>query len=179
LIACSGAPSGLCPSGRAHLPTRWGGQALVEFAITLPIIVLLVAGVLELGRGYTFAVATSDAARDAARYVAGKTSTSNGPGLTNMCSLVTADLAAITSAVTCPTQVNHAPPFVAGTDYTAPAAGKAVVAVYCGASANCVGSVTALTQSEVDVYVYYGFSDLNLLGGGITISGSSRATTSW
>jgi hypothetical protein len=96
-----------------------------------------------------------------------------------MCSLVTADLAAITSAVSCPTQVNHAPPFVAGTDYTAPAAGKAVVAVYCGASANCVGSVTALTQSEVDVYVYYGFSDLNLLGGGITISGSSRATTSW
>jgi Flp pilus assembly protein TadG len=178
-LVASSDSSGLCPSGRAHLPARRGGQALVEFAITLPIIVLLVAGVLELGRGYTFAVATSDAARDAARYVAGKTSTSNGPGLTNMCSLVTADLAAITSAVTCPTQVNHAPPFVAGTDYTAPTAGKAVVAVYCGASANCVGSVTALTQSEVDVYVYYGFSDLNLLGGGITISGSSRATTSW
>lgn len=154
-------------------------QALVEFAITLPIIVLLVAGVLELGRGYTFAVATSDAARDAARYVAGKTSTTNGPGLTNMCSLVTADLAAITSTVSCPTQVNHAPPFVAGTDYTTPAAGQAVVVVYCGASANCTGSVTALSQSEVDVYVYYGFSDLNLLGGGITISGSSRATTSW
>src|ERR1700681_2670385 len=158
---------------------RTSGQALVEFAITLPIIVLLVAGVLELGRGYTFAIATSDAARDGARYVAGKTSTSNGPGLANMCSLVTADLAAITSTVSCPTQVNHAPPFVAGTDYTAPAAGQAVVAVYCGASANCAGSVTALTQSEVDVYVYYGFSDLNLLGGGITISGSSRATTSW
>lgn len=158
---------------------RTSGQALVEFAITLPIIVLLVAGVLELGRGYTFAVATSDAARDAARYVAGKTSTSNGPGLTNMCSLVTADLAATTSNVSCPTQVNHAPPFVAGTDYTKPAAGQAVVVVYCGASVNCTGSVTALTQSEVDVYVYYGFSDLNLLGGGITISGSSRSTTSW
>jgi Flp pilus assembly protein TadG len=158
---------------------RTGGQALVEFAITLPIIVLLVAGVLELGRGYTFAVATSNAARDGARYVAGKTSTSNGPGLTNMCSLVTADLAATTSNVSCPTQVNHAPPFVAGTDYTAPVAGQAVVAVYCGTSVNCTGSVTALTLSEVDVYVYYGFSDLNLLGGGITISGSSRATTSW
>jgi Flp pilus assembly protein TadG len=181
LTASSIRPSGPCPSGRAHLPAWRGGQgqALVEFAITLPIIVLLVAGVLELGRGYTFAVATSDAARDAARYVAGKTSTSNGPGLTNMCSLVTADLAAITSTVSCPTQVNHAPPFVAGTDYTKPAAGQAVVVVYCGTSVNCMGSVTALTQSEVDVYVYYGFSDLNLLGGGITISGSSRATTSW
>src|ERR1700736_2908860 len=158
---------------------RTRGQALVEFAITLPVLIALVAGVIELGRGYTFAVATSDAARDAARYVAGKTPTTNGPGLANMCSLVTADLAAITSNITCPTQVNHAPPFVAGTDYTAPVAGQAVVAVYCGTSVNCTGSTTALYQSEVDVYVYFGFSDLNLLGGGITISGSSRAATSW
>ena len=152
---------------------------MVEFAIAVPILVLLVAGTIELGRGYVFATATSDAARAGARYVAGKTSTTNGPGLTNMCSLVTADLAAITSNVSCPTQVNHAPPFVAGTDYPRPAAGQAVVAVYCGTSANCTGSVTTQYQSEVDVYVYYGFSDLNLLGGGITISGSSRATTSW
>jgi Flp pilus assembly protein TadG len=152
---------------------------MVEFAISVPILVLLVAGTIELGRGYTFAVATSDAARDGARYVAGKTSTTNGPGLTNMCSLITADLAATTSTVSCPTQVNHAPPFVVGVDYTKPAAGQAVVAVYCGTSVNCTGSVTTLYESEVDVYVYYGFSDLNLLGGGITISGSSRATTSW
>jgi Flp pilus assembly protein TadG len=158
---------------------RGRGQALVEFAISVPILVLLVAGVLELGRGYAFAMATSDAARDGARYVAGKTSTTNGPGLTNMCSLVTADLAAVTTTIVCPTQVNHAPPFVAGVDYTAPVAGQAVVVVYCGTSINCTGSVTSLYESEVDVYVYYGFSDLNLLGGGITISGSSRATTSW
>ncbi len=158
---------------------RRNGQALVEFAISVPILVLLVAGVLELGRGYSFAMATSDAARDGARYAAGKTSTTNGPGLTNMCSLVTADLAAVTTNIICPTQVNHAPPFVAGVDYTAPVAGQAVVVVYCGTSVNCTGSVTSLYESEVDVYVYYGFSDLNLLGGGITISGSSRATTSW
>lgn len=163
----------------AETPRRASGQALVEFAIALPILVLLVAGVLELGRGYVFAIATSDAARDAARYVAGKTATTNGPGLANMCSLVTADLAAVTSTITCPTQVNHAPPFVVGTDYAKPAAGQAVIAVYCGTSVNCTGSVTTLYGSEVDVYVYYGFSDLNLLGGGITISGSSRATTSW
>jgi Flp pilus assembly protein TadG len=155
------------------------GQALVEFAIALPILILLVAGVLELGRGYSFATATSDAARDGARYTAGKTSTDNGPGLANMCSLVIADLAAVTSNVSCPTQVNHAPPFVVGVDYAKPNAGQAVVAVYCGTSLNCTGSVTRLYQSEVDVSVYYGFSDLNLLGGGITISGSSRATTSW
>ena len=61
--------------GTAH------AQALVEFAIALPILILLVAGVLELGRGYSYAVATSDAARDGARYVSGKTATTNGPGL--------------------------------------------------------------------------------------------------
>jgi Flp pilus assembly protein TadG len=158
---------------------RRGGQSLVEFAVTLPILILLVAGTVEMGRGYTFAVATSDAARDAARYVAGKTSSTNGPGLAAMCNLVTADLASVTSNVSCATQVLHAPPFAAPADYTTPVAGQAVVVVYCGTSANCTGALTTLTQSEVDVYVYYGFSDLNLLGGGITISGSSRATTSW
>src|SRR5437868_14044209 len=117
------------------------GQALVEFAIALPVLALLIAGVLEMGRGYSFAVATSDAARDAARFVAGKTTSTNGPGLAAMCSLVTADLAAVTTNITCPTQVNHAPPFVAGTDHTKPVPGQAVVAVYCGTSATCTGSI--------------------------------------
>ncbi|HEV2028707.1 MAG TPA: TadE family protein [Candidatus Dormibacteraeota bacterium] len=152
---------------------------MVEFAITLPILILLVAGVIELGRGYVYAVATSDAARDAARYAAGKTPTTNGPGLANMCSLVKADLAAVTANVVCPTQVNHPPPFVVVTDYAKPLSGQAVVAIYCGANSNCTGSVTTLAGTEVDVYVYYGFDDLNLVGGAITISGSSRATTSW
>lgn len=152
---------------------------MVEFAITLPILILLVAGVIELGRGYVYAVATSDAARDAARYAAGKTATTNGPGLANMCSLVKADLAAVTATVACPTQVNHPPPFVVVTDYAKPVSGQAVVAIYCGAASNCTGSVTTLAATEVDVYVYYGFDDLNLLGGAITISGSSRASTSW
>src|SRR5712691_1007756 len=154
---------------------RQRAQALVELALALPVLIILVAGVLELGRGYSFAVETSDAARDAARYAAGKTASTNGPGLAAMCSLVTADLAAVTTNISCPTQVNHAPPFVAGTDYTNPVAGQAVVAVYCGSSANCSGSVQTLYQSEIDVYVYYGFSDLNVLGGGITITGTSRA----
>ncbi len=152
---------------------------MVEFALCLPILVLLAAGVLELGRGYSVGVATSDAARDGARYAAGKTTTNNGPGLTNMCSLITADLAALTSNVSCATQVGHAPPFVAGTDYTKPTAGQAVVAVYCGTSANCAGGLFSQYQSEVDVYVYYGFNDLNLFGGLITITGSGRETTSW
>src|SRR5947208_15913445 len=82
---------------------RGRGQALVEFALALPILIVLVVGVLEMGRGYSFAVATSDAARDAARHVAGKTATTNGPGLAGMCSLATADLRALRSNVRCPT----------------------------------------------------------------------------
>src|SRR5258708_12507609 len=122
---------------------RKSGQAMVEFAITLPILVLLVAGVLELGRGYVFAIATSDAARDGARYAAGKTATTNGPGLGAICSLVIADLKAITSTVSCPaTSVGHAPPFNAPADYTAPPAGQALVALYCGPTASSQGSGT-------------------------------------
>jgi len=155
------------------------GQALVEFAIALPILIVLVAGVLELGRGYGYAIATSDAARDAARYVAGKTSLTDGPGLASMCSLVTADLAAVTTNISCPTLVGHTPPFVSGTDYTKPTGNQIVVAVYCGSSVDCRGTPNPLYQSRIDVYVYYGFNDLNLLGGNITISGSSRTTTSW
>src|SRR5579864_5672570 len=119
---------------------RGKGQALVELALALPVLIVLIAGVLEMGRGYSFATETSDAARDGARYVAGKTTTTNGPGLAAMCNLVTADLAAVTTNVVCPTDVVHAPPFVAGTDYTTPLAGQAVVVVYCGTSSNCSGS---------------------------------------
>jgi Flp pilus assembly protein TadG len=147
--------------------------------VALPILILLVAGVLEVGRGYAIGVATSHAARDGARYVAGKTSATDGPGITSMCSIVTADLAAVTANVVCATQVGHAPPFVAGTDFTKPVDGQAIVVVYCGSSANCTGSASPQYQSEVDVGVFYGFNDMNLFGGLITISGSSRETTSW
>jgi hypothetical protein len=165
--------------GRGNRARRTRAQALVEFAIALPVLILLVGGTLVVGRGYSLATATSNAARDGARYVAGKAATTNGPGLANMCSIVVADLAAVTSNVTCPRVVGHAPPFVVGVDYPKPTAGQAVVAVYCGISANCAGSASRLYQSEVDVYVYYGYNDLNLFGGLITISGGSRETSSW
>src|SRR5260370_41690883 len=94
--------------GRRHGRSR--AQALVEFAIALPILILVVAGVLELGRGYSYAGAGSDAARDGARYVAGKTATTNGPGVTAMCNLVQADLPPVTTNVSCATHVTVAPP---------------------------------------------------------------------
>jgi Flp pilus assembly protein TadG len=151
----------------------------VEFAIALPILMLLVGGVVELGRGYVYTTAASDAARDGARYVAGKTTLTDGPGLASMCSIITADLAAVAPSVSCPTLVAHAPPFVSGTDYTNPTGGQAVVVVFCGTSLDCMGTANPRYQSEIDVYVYYGFNDLNLFGGKITLTGSSKTTTSW
>jgi len=159
--------------------TRKRGQALVEFAIALPILILLVAGVLELSRGYAVAVATSNAARDGARYAAGKTAATNGPGLANMCSLVKADLVGVTTNVVCPTQINHPPPFTIPTDYSNPTGGQALVLIYCGSTVDCTGTAYTLYQSRIDVFVYYGFDDLNLFGGRITISGSGKAITSW
>src|SRR5260370_24889729 len=123
--------------GRRRRRSR--GQALVEFAIALPILILVVAGVLELGRGYSYAVAVSDAARDGARYVAGKTATTNGPGIPAMCNLIKADLAAVTTNFSCATQVTVVPPRP-GVDYTVPVGGQAAVAVYCGASLHCTAT---------------------------------------
>lgn len=46
---------------------RRQGQGLVEFALLLPILVLIVFGVLELGRAFFAFIAISNAAREGAR----------------------------------------------------------------------------------------------------------------
>src|SRR5260370_10722086 len=136
-------------AARRGAPPRVGSpaQALVELAIAPPILILLVAGVLELGRGYSYAVATSDAARDGARAAAGKTATTNGPGIAAMCDVIKADLVAVSSSVSCATQVGHAPPFVAGTDYSPPPRGHVVVLFYCAPTPNSPGTATPPTPS--------------------------------
>jgi Flp pilus assembly protein TadG len=50
-----------CPRGRK-------GQALAEFALILPILFLLIAGIVEFGRGWNIKQAVTDAAREGARY---------------------------------------------------------------------------------------------------------------
>jgi Flp pilus assembly protein TadG len=44
------------------------GQALAEFALILPVLFLLIAGIIELGRGWNIKQALTDAAREGARY---------------------------------------------------------------------------------------------------------------
>jgi Flp pilus assembly protein TadG len=50
-----------------HLGGR-KGQALAEFALILPILFLLIAGILEFGRGWNIKQALTDAAREGARW---------------------------------------------------------------------------------------------------------------
>ena len=47
---------------------RVGGQSLVEFAVILPVIMLLLIGIADLGRLYTSVVAVESAAREAADF---------------------------------------------------------------------------------------------------------------
>jgi Flp pilus assembly protein TadG len=47
---------------------RRKGQALVEFALALPLLVLILVGVLDLGRAFYALIAVHNAAREGARY---------------------------------------------------------------------------------------------------------------
>jgi Flp pilus assembly protein TadG len=47
------------------------GQAMVELALVLPVVLLLLLGMLDFGRAYVFGVAIQQGAREAARYGAG------------------------------------------------------------------------------------------------------------
>ena len=55
--------------------TRWSanrrgerGQALAEFALVLPLVLLFIAGIIEMGRAWNIKQAVTDAAREGARY---------------------------------------------------------------------------------------------------------------
>ena len=44
------------------------GQALAEFALVLPLVLLFIAGIVEMGRAWNVKQAVTDAAREGARY---------------------------------------------------------------------------------------------------------------
>jgi Flp pilus assembly protein TadG len=54
---------------RRRAPRRRGerGQALVEFALILPVLLLLVLGIIEFGRAWNLSQIITDAAREGAR----------------------------------------------------------------------------------------------------------------
>lgn len=51
-------------------PSRDRGAAAVEFALVLPVLLLLVIGILEFGRAYHVQTSLSNAARDGVRVMA-------------------------------------------------------------------------------------------------------------
>lgn len=55
-------------AGKRRLWSDERGQALAEFALVLPIILLFIAGVVEMGRAWNIKQAVTDAAREGARY---------------------------------------------------------------------------------------------------------------
>ena len=61
--------SHICDRGLPLFQSRKRGQALVEMAITLPILLLLVVGALEMGRMIYSYIVITNAAREGAYYL--------------------------------------------------------------------------------------------------------------
>jgi Flp pilus assembly protein TadG len=51
-------------------PSRHNAQALVEFSIIVPVMLLMVLGLIDLGRAFVFGVAVQEGTRQAARVAA-------------------------------------------------------------------------------------------------------------
>src|SRR5437879_9595903 len=62
----------------AHAGDKRRGQSLTEFALTLPLLLVLVAGVLDLAHTFSLAGILANAAREGARYVATKPMNNDG-----------------------------------------------------------------------------------------------------
>lgn len=55
---------------RSHTTKGQSGAVAVEFALVLPIFLVLVLGIFEFGRAFNIQISLSEAAREAARYAA-------------------------------------------------------------------------------------------------------------
>ena len=168
-------------------------QSLVEFAALAPVFLLLIFGLLDLGRGFYYQTEATDAARNAARVLIAPSGTT-GPGYTTVCNEAQRDLSNVGVAnVACQQMTLHGPPYVAGVDYTQPASNSALVLVYCGEASDCatVASSTSL-QCDLDnsphtcvaVTAVYTFSFLTpsiqqLAGPSLTVQDTAWMVTLW
>jgi len=133
-------------------------QAVVEFAVILPVLLLLVLGMIDLGRAFTFGVATTQGARESARYASRLAINSNVSDTTVVQRLIDASSPAL--------QGCQAPPAVAlGTQQTC-GGGTWIFSV----SATPPGSVTA--YSSIAQAVVNSSGNPLLSGGQITVTAS-------
>ncbi|MBI3923651.1 MAG: pilus assembly protein [Armatimonadetes bacterium] len=84
------------------------GNAAVEFAVALPFLALILAGIIDFGRGYSLRVSLTNAAMEGARYAA--SNPDDTPGITTRVSdeLVGGNINSVSTAVspTVPTAGN-------------------------------------------------------------------------
>ena len=169
---------------------RNGGQSLVEFAIMSPVLVLLLMGMLDLGRAYYFEVLGTDAARDAARYASGYAPSvwpPAGPGQAGICDMAKADLAGNVASASCVYTTSlpsaNRPYYPAGT--YVPAAGQALIVIACPAGTNaCAGNQAQSLNANIAVTVYYRFDLLtpgmsSLFGPALTFQNMAVMKSLW
>ena len=163
-------------------------QSAVEFALTAPVLILLFFGLLDLGRAYYYSIQLQDAARSGVRVTAGLYS-AQGPTDSEICNFIKADLTK-EGPVTC-VFVSHQLPFVAGTDYTLPAANSVVAVIYppfttspCNSSTPCRSFSGASLHVPIAVAVYYRFQAVtpfvnNIIPSGMVMSAQAEQVSDW
>ena len=137
-----------------HLGGR-KGQALAEFALILPVLFLLIAGIIEFGRGWNIQQAVTDAAREGAR----NTVVVDGRSTTDVENLIKARLALAAIPTTDP---------------------PTTISITPTASFKCPGGVGSGAEMTVLVTTRHRMSWVGALlswtGAGSTITISSQAT---
>lgn len=130
------------------------GQAVVELALMLPVLLLLMSGMLDLGRAWQTHVTTTDATRNIARVVAGLYQGSGGPPDSVVLTEAQSELARLGAPQYMAT--SQAPPYTPGSNgIPNPTPGSPVVVVYPDQSARTSGGPTQNTI--VSVYVFYDY----------------------
>lgn len=142
---------------------------MAEIAVALPFLVLLVSGLLDLGRAYYAFITVTDAARDGARMLI-TSSSGVGPGSAAGCTAVTVAVVDLASSTTCPS------------GSTSPTAGQVLVGISCPDSGACTGPSAS---GMVTVDVYYGFKMVTPLigalvpGGVVALHGHAVMDPAW
>jgi Flp pilus assembly protein TadG len=77
----NGKPSGPFPPFPNRLVSREHGQSIVEFALALPILLLILLGAIDLARAFQTLIVVTNASREGARY--GSTHPTDSAGIQN------------------------------------------------------------------------------------------------
>ncbi len=118
------------PSSSSALVSIQRGQSLVEFALMLPLLLLIVVGALDLGQTYRGYVAITNAAREGARYGASHPTATADEVRLHASSELPADLSTVTFTIEC-----------------APYGSTTFSSAYCASSDRVVGDQVKVTVS--------------------------------